>query len=441
MVSRSNTARKVDLEKAVSDSFSRYAARNPRSREEDLKAADYMPGGNTRTSIFHPPFPLTIARGEGQYVEDIDQNRYTNFVGEFGAGLFGHSNPDIAAAIGRAVSDGWVLGGPNRYERILAAELVNRFPSIDRVRFTNSGTEANMMAISISRVVSGRSKVMVFEGAYHGGVFLFAEGGSPINAPFDYVMAPFNDTQATVDLVERHADDLACVVIEPIQGSGGMIPAERDFLEALRDVTHRHGVILIFDEVVTSRLSGGGLQEVLGVTPDMTTLGKYIGGGAAFGAFGGRADIMARFDPRSPEAVAHAGTFNNNVITHAAGATAMTRIYTPEIAGTFNARGDAFREDLDAIIRRHRLPMVVTGLGSIMQIHCCEGPLRNEHDAERDDELKSQLLFHELLARGQRMTWRNSLLLCLPMTDSDLEAFCGAFGDVLGEHSHLFAMD
>ena len=115
----------------------------------------------------------------------------------------------------------------------------------------------------------------------------------------------------------------------------------------------------------------------------------------------------------------------------------MTRVYTPEIAGTFNARGDAFREDLNAIIRRHRLPMVVTGLGSIMQIHCCERPLTDEHD----DGLKSHLLFHELLARGQRMTWRNSLLLCLPMTDGDLEAFCEAFGDVLGEHSHLFAMD
>ncbi len=441
MAQRSNTASKADLERAVADSFARFTARNPRSLEEDRKAADYMPGGNTRTVIFHPPFPLTIARGEGPYVEDIDGHRYTNFVGEFGAGLFGHSNREIAAAITRAVSDGWVLGGPNRYERILAAELVSRFPSIDRVRFTNSGTEANMMAISIARAVSGRSKVMVFEGAYHGGVFLFSHGGSPINAPFDYVMAPFNNADATVDLVERHADDLACVVIEPLQGSGGMIPADKGFLEALRAVTSRHDIILIFDEVVTSRLAGGGLQEILGVIPDMTTLGKYIGGGMPFGAFGGRADIMARFDPRSPDVVAHAGTFNNNVITHAAGSAAMTQVYRPALATTFNARGDAFRAGLNDIAQRHRLPMVVTGLGSIMQIHCCEGPMRDEHDAARDNDLKSQLLFHELLARGQRMTWRNSLLLCLPMTDADLEDFSSAFADVLGEHSHLFAME
>ena len=437
----SNAALKDDLERAVAKSVADYVDRNPTSRREDEKARDVMPGGSTRSSIFHPPFALTIARGEGQYVWDIDGHRYTNFVGEFGAGLFGHSNAEIAQSIQRAVSDGTVLGGPNRYERILAAELVGRFPSIDKIRFTNSGTEANLMAISASRAMTGRKKVMVFEGAYHGGVFLFAHGGSPVNAPFDYVMAPFNDAEGTVALVERHAGDLACAVVEPMQGSGGMIPAGREFLQALRDATARHGIVLIFDEVVTSRLSGGGLQQVLGITPDMTTLGKYIGGGATFGAFGGRDDIMARFDPHSPGAFSHAGTFNNNVITHAAGSTAMTRIYTPEVAEAFNARGDAFRDDLNGIIRRHGLPMTVTGLGSAMQIHCCEGPLRNEHDTERGNELKDTLLFHELLARGQRMTWRNSMLLCLPMTDDDLASFCASFDEVLSEQGHLLAIE
>ncbi len=441
MATLSNAALEGDLERAVETVHAAYAARNRLSREEDARAADSMPGGNTRTVLFNPPFPLTIARGEGQYVWDIDGHRYTNFVGEFGAGLFGHSDPEIGGAIRRALDDGTVLGGPNRYERVLAAELVSRFPSLEKVRFTNSGTEANMMAISVSRVVSGREKVMVFEGAYHGGVFLFAHGGSPINAPFDYVVAPFNDTGRTVELVERHAAELACVVIEPMQGSGGMIPARKEFLEALREVTRRHGIILIFDEVVTSRLSSGGLQKILGITPDMTTLGKYIGGGASFGAFGGRDDIMARFDPRSTRAIDHAGTFNNNVITHAAGSTAMTRIYTPEVAEAFNARGDRFRERLDDVIAGHGLPMTVTGLGSIMQIHCCEGPLNDEHDAQRDNHVKSSLLFHELLVRGQRMTWRNSMLLCLPMTDDDLDGFVQAFDDVLSADGPLFAME
>ena len=436
-----NVALEADLREALEDAVRDFVAANPKSRAEDEKAADAMPGGNTRTVLFHPPFPLTIERGEGQYVWDIDGHRYANFVGEFGAGLFGHSDPRIVEAIGRAIGDGTVLGGPNRYERILAAEIVGRFPSLDKVRFTNSGTEANMMAISTARAVTGRSKVMVFEGAYHGGVFMFAHGGSPINAPFDYVMAPYNDAEATVALVERHAADLACVAIEPMQGAGGMIPADRDFLQALRDATARHGVILIFDEVVTSRLSGGGLQKILGIAPDMTTLGKYIGGGAPFGAFGGREDIMSRYDPRSPNAIGHAGTFNNNVITHAAGSVAMIRIYTPERAESFNAWGQAFRDRLGETIRRHGLPMSVTGLGSVMQVHCCEGPFRNERDAERGDKLKGELLFYDLLARGQRMTWRNSMLLCLPMTDADLDAYVSAFDDVLSARSHLLAAE
>ena len=436
-----NVALRADLREALEGAVRDFVAANPKSRAEDEKAADAMPGGNTRTVLFHPPFPLTLERGEGQYVRDIDGHRYTNFVGEFGAGLFGHSDPLIAEVIARAVGDGTALGGRNRYERVLAEELVGRFPSLDKVRFTNSGTEANLMAISTARAVTGRSKVMVFEGAYHGGVFTFAHGGSPINAPFDYVAARYNDAEGAAALVERHADDLACVVVEPMQGAGGMIPGDEAFLRALRDATAKHGVVLIFDEVITSRLSGGGLQEILGIVPDMTALGKYIGGGVPFGAFGGREDIMRRYDPRSPDAIAHAGTFNNNVVTHAAGAVAMTRIYTPDRARSFNARGEAFRGRLNDAIRRHGLPMHVSGLGSIMQIHCCEGPLRDERDAGRADELKGELLFYDMLARGQRATWRNSMLLCLPMTDGDLDACAAAFDETLTERGHLLAAE
>lgn len=441
MASLSNVALEQDLKDALGEAVNAFSDANPKSKSEDEKAASSMPGGNTRTVLFYPPFPLTIERGEDQYVWDIDDHKYTNFVGEFGAGLFGHSNKKIMDAITRAVSDGTVLGGPNRYERILAAELVSRFPSVDKIRFTNSGTEANLMAMMTARVVTGRDKIMVFEGGYHGGVFMFAHGGSPINAPFDYVMAPFNNTERTVELINENAADLSCVVIEPMQGAGGMITADKEFLQALRDVTAKHDIILIFDEVVTSRLSGGGLQKILGITPDMTTLGKYIGGGATFGAFGGREDIMMRYDPRSKDPIGHAGTFNNNVITHAAGSTAMTQIYTPDVADSFNAWGDTFRDRLNAVIAKHSLPMIVTGMGSIMQVHCCEGPLHNEHDSERDNKLKGELLYYDMLARGHRMTWRNSMLLCLPMTDESLDAYVADFDDILGLRGHLLAAE
>lgn len=441
MATRVNVAAQADLDKAVDEAIAAFIAENPKSQTENEKAASSMPGGNTRTVLFYPPFPLTIARGEGASVWDIDDHKYTNFVGEFGAGLFGHSDPQITGAINRAVSDGTVLGGPNRYERILAAELVNRFPALDLVRFTNSGTEANLFAFVTARAVTGRDKVMVFDGGYHGGVFLFHHGGSPINAPFDYVIAPFNDIEGTLALIEQHAGELACVNIEPMQGGGGCVVADREFLQALREATERHGIILIFDEVVTSRLSGGGLHGKLGITPDMLTLGKYIGGGATFGAFGGRRDIMKRYDPYESDAFAHAGTFNNNVITHAAGATAMTKVYTPEVAERFNADGDAMRDSLNAVIEKHDLPMVVTGLGSVMHIHCCTGPIRTAHDAERASPQKGKMLFYDLTARGQRVTWRNSMLLSLPLTQEDRDAFVDAFDDVLSARAHLLAIE
>jgi len=441
MATRVNVAAEADLKQALDEAVDQFIADNPKSKSEDEKAADSMPGGNTRTVLFYPPFPLTIERGDGARVWDIDGHEYVNFVGEFGAGLFGHSNPLIAEAINRAVSDGTVLGGPNRYERILAAELVKRFPAMDLVRFTNSGTEANLFAVLTARAVSGRDKVMVFDGAYHGGVFIFGHGGSPLTAPFDYVMAPFNDTEASVALIEKHAKELGCVVIEPMQGGAGCIPAEPEFLQALRDATERHGVILIFDEVVTSRLSGGGLHKKLGITPDMIALGKYIGGGATFGAFGGRRDIMKHYDPREPGAFAHAGTFNNNVITHAAGATAMTQIYTPEVAETFNAEGDAMRDALNGVIDKHGLPMTVTGLGTAMKIHTCTGPIRNEHDADRGSAMKDKLIYYDMLRRGQRMTWRNSMLLSLPLTAEDRQGFVDAFDAVLSERAHLLAIE
>ena len=441
MATRPNVALQADLEKAVDETIARFSTDNPKSRSEDEKAAASMPGGNTRSVLFYPPFPLTIARGEGQYVWDIDDHKYADYVGEFGAGLFGHSNPLIKEAIVRAVGDGTVLGGPNRYERILSAELVRRFPALDLVRFTNSGTEANLMAIATARAVSGRDKVMVFEGGYHGGVFIFGHGGSPLNAPFPYVMAPFNDAEAAVKAIEANAKELACVVVEPMQAAGGGIPGDLEFLKAIRAATEKHGIILIFDEVVTSRLSGGGLHGKWGLKPDMITLGKYIGGGATFGAFGGRRDIMEHFDPRSAKPFAHAGTFNNNVITHAAGATGMTQVYTPEVAESFNARGDAFRERLAAVVARHSLPMTVMGLGSVIAIHTCTGPIRCEHDADRSDPLKHKLIFYDMLARGHRMTWRNSMLLCLPMTDENLDAYVADFDDVMGTRSHLLAAE
>ena len=262
------TARNMTLEVALAEATERYVAANPASAARHEEACRSMPGGNTRTVLFYDPFPLTMAKGEGARLRDLDGHEYRDYLGEYTAGLYGHSNPRILDEVRAALASGVVLGAPNRYEAELADLVCARFPSIDRVRFCNSGTEANLMAIGLARAATGRAKVLVFEGAYHGGVLFFKEGESgPVNVPFDFVFAPYNDPEAAVAAVEEHADEFAAILVEPMMGSGGCIEGDREFLGALREAADRHGVLLIFDEVMTSRLGPGGGRESSGSSP------------------------------------------------------------------------------------------------------------------------------------------------------------------------------
>ena len=380
-----------------------YVERNPESQRLHEARARVMPGGNTRSVLHVPPFPLTIVRGEGARIWDADGHEYLDFLGEFTAGIYGHSHPVIRAAIEEALDGGWVLGGPNRYELALAEAVVSRFPSIDLVRFCNSGTEANLMAMSLARTVTGRSKIVVFENAYHGGVFYFAHGGSPLNAPFPFVVATYNDASAA-ELVD---DDTAAVVVEAVQGSAGAIRGDRSFLQALRDATQERGALLIFDEVMTSRLAYGGMQEVLGIHADLTTLGKYVGGGLAFGAFGGRRDLLERFDPSRPDALQHAGTFNNAVATMAAGVAGLTQVLTADEIARLNALGDRLRDRLNASGIRS------TGYGSMVGIHLA------------DDAAKTAFHLH-MLERGYSFARRGFVALSVPLTQDDVDGFADA---------------
>src|ERR1051325_8654525 len=239
-----------DIDAALDDARAAYTARHAKSLNRHLEAAKSMRGGNTRTTLYNTPFPITLTKGEGCHVFDLDGSKYVDVVGEYTAGIYGHSRPVIRKAIEDALDGGINLGGHNMKEMELARAVVARFPSIDLVRFTNSGTEANLMAITASRIHTGRKKVMVMNGGYHGAVFYFTGGGSPVNAPFEFVLATYNDIAGTKALITQHADDLACIILEPMMGGGGCIPAERPFLQMLRDETKRVGAILIFDEVL-----------------------------------------------------------------------------------------------------------------------------------------------------------------------------------------------
>jgi glutamate-1-semialdehyde 2,1-aminomutase len=374
--------------------------------------------------MYFSPFPLTILRGEGARLYDLDGHAYVDFLGEYTAGIFGHSHPRIRAAIIEAVDAGLNLGGPNRWEAELGRLMCERFPSVDKVRFCNSGTEANLYAISSARAVTGRSHVLVFEGAYHGGVLSFVKP-SPLTAPFPFILAQYNDADGTAALIARHQDELAAVLVEPMIGSGGGISADREFLSMLREETQRRGIILIFDEVMTSRLSPGGLQGKLGIVPDMTSFGKYLGGGLTFGAFGGRDTIMRRFDPSEADSFIHSGTYNNNTPTMAAGVAALRDVYTPEAAEALNARGDRLRECMNAVFRQRGVAMQMLGQGSLNVIHFHGRPVRRPGDVANDPAV--QALFHlEMLNRGIYLARRGLSALSLPLEDADIDCFVEA---------------
>jgi glutamate-1-semialdehyde 2,1-aminomutase len=427
----------ADVASALREAEELYVAANPNSAAQHRAALAALPGGNTRTAIFYTPFPLFMARGEAQALWDLDGHRYVDYLGEFTAGIYGHSHPVIRAALDEALDGGINFGAQGALEARFAEAIVARFPSIELVRFTNSGTEANLMALVTARAITGRPKVLVFEGAYHGGVFYFRGKPAAINAPFEFVIAPYNDTEATLALIDRHATDLAAIILEPMLGSGGCIPAERGFLEAVRAAATRIGALLVFDEVMTSRLAPGGLQQATGVLPDLTTLGKYIGGGMSFGAFGGRADIMARYDPRRADAFPHAGTFNNNVLTMTAGLAGLTRIYTAEAAASLNARGERLRARLNAATRDRGLAMQFTGLGSMLQVHMRAGALRSAADVAAGDAALRDLFFFDLLARGCWIAKRGMAALSLAITDEDCDALVAAVEDFAATRGSL----
>ena len=416
-----DTLTNVTVEAALAEARERFVARHPGSLAAHVEAAAVMPGGNTRTTLFYAPFPVVMARGEGCRLTDVDGHDYVDFLGEYTAGLYGHNHPVIRAAIDGALDAGWNLGAHGVQEARLARLVCDRFPSIDLVRFTNSGTEANLMAIATALIVTGRRRVMVFRGGYHGGVMYFGGQGAPVNAPHDWVMGSYNDAAATRPLID---DSIAAILVEPMQGSGGCIPAEPAFLAMLRAEATRVGAILIFDEVMTSRMSAGGLQARLGITPDMTTLGKYIGGGMSFGAFGGRRDIMERYDPRRPDALPHAGTFNNNVLTMAAGVAGLRELFTASAAEALFARGEALRAALDAI----HPAMHWTGTGSLLNVHFQAQRPRAPAELRDRPDLR-ELFFLDMLERGFYLAKRGMVALSLQVGDAECADFVEAVRD------------
>ena len=414
-------ALQVRIDDALAEAVAQFVAKRPKTAALQARAAKVMPGGNTRTVLFSKPFPIRVEKAEGCWLTDVDGHIYADFVGEYSAGIYGHSNTRIKAAVDAAMARGLNLGAQHVQEIAFAESVTQRF-GLESLRFTNSGTEANMMALAAARNYTSKAAIMPMMGGYHGGTLYFNTVASAVNAPFECVMGHFNNVDATRRLIDEHAHKLAAVILEPMLGGGGCIPASIEFLQMLRAQCTQHNIVLIFDEVMTSRLHPGGLAAKMGVAPDMKTLGKYIGGGMSFGAFGGRHEIMDQFDPSSANPLPHAGTFNNNTLTMSAGLVGLTEIFTPDACVALNALGEKLKSDLNAMFMSYQAMMQVTGVGSLLTLHPLGGDIHSAADAAKADMRLKRLIYFHLLDEGIYLAERGFMALSLALGESEMEA-------------------
>lgn len=338
---------------------------NLRSGDLYARATRVLPRGNTRSTVFVPPHPPYIVRGLGCRMTDADGHTTIDLQGNYTALIHGHAHPEIVTAAEDALRDGASFGLPTSHEIELAEELSRRVPAGERWRFTNSGTEAVMMAVRVARAATGRDMVLRFAGAYHGTADVVVDAdapGIPAGVASDVLIAEPGDWPGVERALERHGERLACVVLDAMPNRAGLRPAEAQFVTRLRAATEACGALLIQDEVLTFRLARGGLHSLYGIRPDLVTLGKLIGGGFPVGAVGGRTDVMARFDPTASDSVAHGGTFSANPVTMRAGLVALALLTDDEIA-RINGLGDRLRSALT------EQGWLVAGQGSLLRIH------------------------------------------------------------------------
>jgi glutamate-1-semialdehyde 2,1-aminomutase len=387
-----------------------------RSDELFARAKAVIPGGVSSPARAFKAVggtPLFVARADKARFWDEDGRAFVDYVGSWGPMIVGHSHPDVLAAVRAAAERGTSYGAPCAAEVELAERIVRLVPSIEKVRFVSSGTEATMSALRVARGFTGRRKILKFDGCYHGhadsllvsagsGVATLGIPGSPgvpEGTVADTLVAPFNDTAAVETIVSAHGADLAAVIVEPVCGNMGTVAPRPGYLEALREITRRSGSVLIFDEVMTGfRLARGGAQELFGIRPDMTCLGKVMGGGLPAAGYGGRADIMATVAPDGP--VYQAGTLSGNPLAMAAGAAVLDRLGRPGSYEALEATSAALEAGLRRAARDAGATVTINRVGSMLTVFFCEGPVVDYASAKRSDTKRFARFFHALLQRG-----------------------------------------
>jgi glutamate-1-semialdehyde 2,1-aminomutase len=387
-----------------------------KSQEIFAAAQNLMPGGvSSPVRAFKSVGgqPIVFDRVKGAYIWDVDGNQYIDYVGTWGPAICGHAHPEVIAALHEALEKGTSFGAPSYLENVLAEMVIDAVPSIEMVRFVNSGTEACMAVLRLMRAFTNREKVIKFEGCYHGhaDMFLVKAGsgvatlglpdspGVPKSATSSTLTAPYNDLEAVKALFEENRDQIAGVILEPVVGNAGFIPPDAGFLEGLRELTQEHGALLVFDEVMTGfRIAYGGAQQKFGVTPDLTTLGKVIGGGLPVGAYGGRRDIMSMVAPAGP--VYQAGTLSGNPLAMTAGIKTLELLQKPDTYEYLDRITQKLSDGLLQIAQETGHAVCGGHISAMFGLFFTSGPVHNYEDAKKSDTAKFGRFHRGMLERG-----------------------------------------
>ena len=380
------------------------------SQELFEESKKIIPGGVSSPVRAFKPYPFFVDKGEGSHIYDVDGNSYVDHCLAYGPLILGHADKTVVSDLTNQLTMGTAYGAPTENEIKLSREVINRIPSAEMVRFTNSGTEATMSAIRVARGFTKRDKIVKFEGAYHGAHdYCLVKGGSgaaclpdslgiPLDTTKNTLTVPFNDEEALTELIEKEGENIACIIMEVVMGNIGCVEPKEGYLEFLRKITEENGIVLIFDEVITGfRLATGGAQEYYGVTPDMTTLGKIVGGGLPMGAFCGKKEIMELVAPNGP--VYQAGTFSGNPISVQAGLSTLKQL-NKDFYTSLNKKGEFLRSNIHDIVDDLSLDISPVGLGSMFQIYLNPNEVTNYAEAQESDSERFLVYFRQLLKEG-----------------------------------------
>lgn len=380
------------------------------SQELFEESKKIIPGGVSSPVRAFKPYPFFVAKGEGSHIYDVDGNNYIDHCLAYGPLILGHADKTVVSDLTNQLTMGTAYGAPTENEIKLSREVINRIPSAEMVRFTNSGTEATMSAIRVARGFTKRDKIVKFEGAYHGAHdYCLVKGGSgaaclpdslgiPVDTTKNTLTVPFNDEEALTELIEKEGENIACIIMEVVMGNIGCVEPKDGYLEFLRKITEENGIVLIFDEVITGfRLATGGAQEYYGVTPDMTTLGKIVGGGLPMGAFCGKKEIIELVAPNGP--VYQAGTFSGNPISVQAGLSTLKQL-NKDFYTSLNKKGEFLRSNIRDIVDELSLDISPVGLGSMFQIYFNPNEVTNYAEAQESDSERFLVYFRQLLKEG-----------------------------------------